>query len=329
MAAGVALAVEHVNSSGGVRGVPVRVVTRWSDDPWRGGASDMVRLAYDDSVWVVLGAVGGDATHIAEQVATKAWVPLVAPASTDPTLTYIRIPWMFRLPPHDEVQARVLMDGITTRALTDVGMITSSDHDGRTFADAVRGAASASGTTMAFHFEVPPGDDLVAVARRAGAFRPGALIVRTSPSSLPTLLEGLVDAGVDVPLLIPWVPGLNPDLITRIYPGAVLAVQPFDERLNPAYAEFRRAYRARHESDPPPEAAYGYDAVRLVVSALEVSGLNRAALRDAIAAADFTGVTGPVAWDNAGGNRAKPVLLTVSGRMNHGGSPQGVGSARR
>jgi ABC-type branched-subunit amino acid transport system substrate-binding protein len=92
----------------------------------------------------------------------------------------------------------------------------------------------------------------------------------------------------------------------------VLAVRPFRERNNPAYAEFDRAYRARYGSPPTPVAAYGYDAVHLLVSALQESDLNRPALRDAIAArTGFVGATGAIAWDNAGGNVAQPVLVVL------------------
>jgi ABC-type branched-subunit amino acid transport system substrate-binding protein len=54
--------------------------------------------------------------------------------------------------------------------------------------------------------------------------------------------------------------------------------------------------------------------VNLLADALETSGLNRAALRDAIMAhAGFVGATGAIAWDNGGGNRVEPVLRVLRG----------------
>jgi len=312
---GARLAVEQRNAAGGFRGTPLRLVARWSKDPWSGGAREMVRLVYDDSVWAVLGSVNGDATHIAEQVVTKAWVPLVAPISGDPTLTYIRIPWIFRLPPDEEAQAEVLVrDGVLARSLASVGLITSSDHDGRTFAKEVLERLHAAGMAPAFHFEISPNGDLAALAARALSFQPGAVIVRVGPSGMPDLLDQLSGEGLGVPLLVPWIPGLAPSALVSHYAGDLLAVRPFREVSNPAYAAFDRAYRARYGSESTPIAAYGYDAVNLVVSALETSGLNRAALRDAIAArTGWLGATGVIAWDNAGGNRGEPVLLVLRG----------------
>jgi ABC-type branched-subunit amino acid transport system substrate-binding protein len=319
---GARLAVEQRNAAGGFRGTPLRLVERWSRDPWSGGAREMVRLVYDDSVWAVLGSVNGDATHVAEQVVTKARLPLVAPLSADPTLTHIRIPWIFRLPPDEAAQAEVLVrDGALARSLAPVGLITSSDHDGRTFANAVLQRLHAAGMAPAFHFEIALNGDLAALAARALSFQPGAVIVRVPRWGMPDLLDRLSAAGMRVPLLVPWIPGLAPSTLTRHYGGDVLAVRPFRELNNPAYAAFARAYRARYGSEGTPSAAYGYDAVNLLAGALETSGLNRAALREAIAAQrGFVGATGTIAWDNAGGNRAEPVLLVLPGATRADGA---------
>jgi ABC-type branched-subunit amino acid transport system substrate-binding protein len=321
---GASLAVEELNAAGGFRGTPFRIVARWTEDPWGSGAGEMVRLAYDDSVWAVLGSVDGAGTHIAEQVATKARIPLLSPISADPSLTHIRIPWIFRLPPDDEAQGDLLVrEAVLSRSLANVGIITSSDHDGRTFANAVRERLRAAAVTPAFHFEVSQAADLAALAERAYSFAPGAIVVRLPAAGLLELLDRLSRAGVRAPLLVPWVPGLAPSRIASRYAGDVLVAQPFRPQNNPAYGAFDRAYRTRYGTAPTPVAAYSYDAVKLLAGALEASGLNRAGLRDAIAAqTGFVGVTGVVSWDNAGGNRVKPVLLVSRGATGvpNGGS---------
>jgi ABC-type branched-subunit amino acid transport system substrate-binding protein len=110
-----ALAVGQINSAGGCNGLPFEIITRWADDPWGGGSKKMIKLVYEDSVLAVIGSVDSEATHVAEQIVTKAWLPLISPVSADPTLNYIRIPWMFRLPPNDEEQAKVITAGLQSR----------------------------------------------------------------------------------------------------------------------------------------------------------------------------------------------------------------------
>ena len=310
------LAIDQVNASGGFEGRPFRLVSRWDHDPWRGGSKQMIKLVYEDSVWAVIGSVDGSATHIAEQVVTKAWLPLISPVSADPTLTHIRIPWMFRLPPDDEKQAAVLVhDGIQAASLKDVGLVTSTDHDGRIFAAEMLVRMQGGGVPPVFHLEVPlPTIDITHLARRISSFAPDALVLRLPPTAVLAMLDQLEHAGFRAPLLIPWIPGLSPTDLRGRYSGDIWYVQPFSQAGNPAYVAFARMYRDQYHTEPSPSAAYTYDAIHLLVRALRNSGLNRADLRDAIAGMDgFRGVTGTVSWDNAGGNQAQPVLEILAG----------------
>ncbi|MBZ5623940.1 MAG: hypothetical protein LAQ69_35330 [Acidobacteriia bacterium] len=67
-----------------------------SDAPWGKASSALVKLIYEDHA---LALVAGDrnSSHLAEQIAVKAFLPAVA-LSADGTLTSVNIPWIFRLP---------------------------------------------------------------------------------------------------------------------------------------------------------------------------------------------------------------------------------------
>jgi branched-chain amino acid transport system substrate-binding protein len=303
------LAIEQINANGGFRGVPLRIMTRWDNDPWRGGSKQMIKLVYEDSVWAAIGSVDGTATHIAEQVIAKAWVPLLSPVSADPTLTYVRIPWMFRLPPDDQAQAETIVsDGLQVMSLNKVGLITSTDHDGRVFAEEMLDQMQAGRVPPVFHFEVSPAsNDMDEIARRALSFSPEGIVLRLSSPMTLALLDRL-RRDVSLSVFLPWTPGLLQQDLEGSYNGRILCVQPFSPS-DPGHSRFAAEYRIRYGVNPTPGAAYTYDAVYLIARSLEQSGLNRAKLRDAIAAVgSYTGVTGAIRWDNAGGNEARPVL---------------------
>jgi ABC-type branched-subunit amino acid transport system substrate-binding protein len=305
------LAVEQANEAGGFEGVPFRIVSRWDSDPWRGGSKQMIKLVYEDDVWAVIGSVDGASTHVAEQVVTKAWLPLISPVSADPTLTYIRIPWMFRLPPDDPTQAQAIVrDGLLDMSLAKVGVITGTDHDGRVFAEDLLDAMHAEAIAPMLHFEVSPtNSDAADIASRVRSFAPEALVIRLPREPTLVLLDRLRQQQVSAVMLLPWIPGLQLAELERRTHGNVKYVLPFSSAADPAYLQFAEAYRAQYGTDPTPSAAYTYDAVNLIVRSLAQSGLNRPSLRDAIAAAGFQGVTGRISWDNAGGNVAQPVLI--------------------
>ncbi len=99
------MAIEEANQDGGFQGKPFRLVARWSADPWTGGATKVTQLVYEDQVWAIVGGVDGPSTHVAVQVATKAWLPILCASTTDRTSNSAIVPWMFSLLPGDQLVA--------------------------------------------------------------------------------------------------------------------------------------------------------------------------------------------------------------------------------
>ena len=67
-----------------------------SDVPWGKASDALVRLIYDQHAIGII-SVDRNASHLAEQLAVKAFLPVIA-LSSDKTLTSVNIPWIFRLP---------------------------------------------------------------------------------------------------------------------------------------------------------------------------------------------------------------------------------------
>lgn len=311
------LAIEEINVSGGYNGIPYRLINRWSSDPWGAGSKEMIKLVYRDSVWAVIGSIDGDVTHIAEQIATKAWLPLLSPISADPTLTYIRIPWIFRLPPDYKAQSEVIVnEGIKSGRMENIGLITENSHDGRIFVEELNDVLSNNNISPTFHFEVSKSDlDIQSIVQRTISFNPRSIIICLSNDNIAKLLSELGANKQQMDVSIPWIPGLDCTILAQYYKGDIYLVEPFLRSPNPAYEEFASRYYKRYGSKPTFGAAYTYDAVHILTSALLKSGLNRARLRDVIGGMkEIQGVTGKITWDNGGGNLARPVLRVLQKR---------------
>ncbi|MGA2100033.1 MAG: ABC transporter substrate-binding protein [Candidatus Sulfotelmatobacter sp.] len=67
-----------------------------SQTSWGKSSSDLVKAVYQDHVLALI-ALDRASSHLAEQIAVKEFVPVVA-ISADRTLTSTNIPWIFRLP---------------------------------------------------------------------------------------------------------------------------------------------------------------------------------------------------------------------------------------
>ncbi|MEW6237327.1 MAG: ABC transporter substrate-binding protein [Candidatus Omnitrophota bacterium] len=311
---GAALALEQANRRGGYGGVPFRLIPRWSDNPWSAGSKEMIRFLIEDNVWAVIGSIDGDSTHIAEQIVTKLKAPLIAPISSDPTLTYIRIPWIFRLPPNDSRQAEILVkDGIKRDKIERIGMITSTRHDGRIAAEALSAALQREAAPPIFHLQLTPNGDSLEIAMRAKEFSPGGIVMRLTPDRLAPMLCALKNENVVCPVYLMWMPGLNEENLLEAYSGQIKLVHPFDDQ-NPTeeYLRFYDSYREKYGASPDACADYGFDAANLLMVCFQKSGPSRAGLRDAVAAMNgYRGAAGVIAWDNGGGAAGRPVLKSL------------------
>ena len=310
---GIELAAEQANASGGIDGKPVRIVRRWAEDPWGAGSKEVIGMVFEDRVWALIGGPDGEATHVAQQVATKAHLPLIAPASSDPSLTHTRVPWIFRLPPDDRAQAELLVtDGIAPRGLRQVGVVVSSDHDGRTFAAQARAVMERAQHPPIFEFVVEPDlPDPGSLADRVHRFAPDGIMMRVPPSSVRKMLAALQAVGVECAVLLPWIPGLRVAEFPPVYDGPVIGIEPFHSRQQQCgpYLKLVHSAARRHAVKPSPAMVYGFDAANLVIEALRRGAGGRADLQRQLSGlSGFWGACGPIRWDNGGGNTARPVI---------------------
>jgi ABC-type branched-subunit amino acid transport system substrate-binding protein len=89
---GATLAIEEANRAGGYCGKPLRLMVHNDAAVWGASSNEIVKMAYDEKVWAMLGSISGDSTHIALRVSLKAEVPIVNSAATDPTIPETIIP---------------------------------------------------------------------------------------------------------------------------------------------------------------------------------------------------------------------------------------------
>ncbi|HWQ53460.1 MAG TPA: ABC transporter substrate-binding protein [Bryobacteraceae bacterium] len=307
---GATLAVEEANREGGYQGKPFRLVSRWSENPWRGGAALISRMALVDRVWAVIGSIEGAGTHLAEQVVVKAFVPLVNPVATDRSIHTAGVPWMFSIVQGDDRHSVALAGGLSGQAIV---ILSATDHDSRAFCGKLKSACARAKVNIKLHLEFDPGrPELSELVRNAVNARPGAIAVvagmRDSARVVKLVrgerFEGLIagsplfgrtafsdQAGAaDEGALFPWVGEAAP--------------------------AFRDSFIRRFGNRPDYAAACAYDSVRIVVAGIRKAGLNRARIRDALAALPpYEGASGRIEWDEFGQNRRPPVLAVIrSGR---------------
>jgi len=293
------------------RVIPYEMVFRPDDGPWGAATSQVVKFAYEDKVWTIIGGLDGQRTHIAELVVTKAWVPVISPGTTDSTVDYANVPWVFRAVPADSRQADALLAFARKQGYARLVVLSEMEREAYASFERLSESARHEHTAFALHLNYPPEDPSVVIPRLRGVSFDAMIIWGRAETAVP-LIEGLRRGGILAPVLAcsalatPEVAKNQPAL------GNLTVVAPYDlGRHDPELESFRREFEAQTGTQAGPAAVYSYDVSRLVIRAIAKVGLNRALIRDELAEAKFDGLTGTYRFNSLGGNEADPVLMTL------------------
>jgi hypothetical protein len=89
--------IQAALAAGAAIGQPFKLLPIASDQNWGAASTQLVHALMDQHAVAIL-ALDRNSAHLAEQLALKAFIPVVA-LSSDKTLTSTNVPWIFRLPP--------------------------------------------------------------------------------------------------------------------------------------------------------------------------------------------------------------------------------------
>jgi ABC-type branched-subunit amino acid transport system substrate-binding protein len=311
---GASRAIDEANREGGYKGLPFRLVAKWSESPWKAGGRMMVELAYVDRVWATIGSIDGISTHIAEQVVAKVQLSLVDPGSTDRSVNAAMVPWMFSCLPNDPAIASALCPQLAREA-GEGGpvLLVSTSHDERHMAEEFHRWFAERKPGIANSLEFQPGDDhLETVARQALGAR--AVLV----------LGGVVDTARAVKLL------RAESSKTVVYAGPSAAKSSFSGVAGEAAEGVRCPLLA---APAPAEWAPGsgqdyaalasYDAARMVVGSIRTGGLNRFRICRALAKmTPWQGAAGEVRWNALNRNSRPAAVAMIRGGKLEAFGPQ-------
>jgi branched-chain amino acid transport system substrate-binding protein len=303
------LAIQEANEQGGFKGLPFRLVPRWSVDPWGTGVSQLTRMIYNDEPVAVLGSVDSPSTHLAEQVVAKAQLTLVSPIATDKSVTLAGISWMFACAPTDDAIARVLVaDLLATLKGTSQKLIllSATDHESRMTAREVLRELSRRERPPDFRFEFPSGatsntSQMAAIDRIhpaavlivAGTEDSARLVMAVREHAPPAVIFGMHAMGRSRFL----------QLAGRAAEGVRFPVLFVPDMSDPTTAVFLQHFKSQHPYPPDYTAAFAYDATRLLLEAIRRAGINRVRVREALGQlSPWPGIAGSIHFDGTGQN---------------------------
>ncbi len=323
-AEGAILAAKEINAGGGVdlggHRRQIRLVVEDTEDRPEIAVSKAFKLIGSDRVAALVGLPVSDSALAVAKVAEERRVPLISTASTNPETTRGRS-FVFRVVFHDPFQGRVMAEfayrdlgARKAGVLFDAGSVYSRGlmKEFRASFERLGGEVAATESTTA--------DDRDATDRLLRIRQSGAdvLVVPVYSTLLPSLMRQARGLGITAPALggDTW-GGLSAAGRGGWSPAYFCDVWAPDAP-DPVSKRFIDAYRQEYDRPVTGYAALAYDAVFLVVRAIEARGdaapeSIRAGL---VAVDDFAGVTGTIRYDETG----DPVRSAVIMRLAEDGS---------
>jgi ABC-type branched-subunit amino acid transport system substrate-binding protein len=302
MLQGARLAVEEANAKGGYlrRKIPFELAISNDNGLWGSSGNEIIKMAYKDHVWAILGTIDGANSHIAIRVALKGEVVMMNTGDTDPTFIETNIPWVMRNMGDDRQMGYLLVDYILRKqGHKRVGIIRSSNRYGRFGVREVNDSCRRLGHPMGLEMAYKVGaEDFSLQLERLKQSNLDVIVHWGDAREGALILNQMRKMGMTQPFL-----GCDrtvSDEFVRLAgenAEGVVAGFPWNpERKDPKLDAFRAAFRKRFGEEAETYAAHGYDGMNMLIWGIQVAGLNRAKIRDVIAyrARPWPGVTGDI-----------------------------------
>jgi ABC-type branched-subunit amino acid transport system substrate-binding protein len=302
MLRGARLAIEQANATGGYlkRKIPFELIVRNDNGLWGSSGDEIIRMAYLDHVWAILGSIDGANTHIAIRVALKAELPMLASGDLDPTYIETNIPWVFRNISDDRQMNYLLVDYFYRKMNYErVAIIRSSNRYGRFGVRKIRDDSRRLGHPIVSEmaYKVGATNFTVQLDRIENAL-PQAVVHWGDGEDGARVLNAMRARGMKQPFYScdRCVSDEFVALAGKNAEGVICGFPWNPTRSDPKLEAFRKAFRERFGAQAETYASHAFDGMNMLIWTVQTTGLNRAKIRDVLAhrAEPFQGVTGDI-----------------------------------
>ena len=320
---GTVLAIEKLNAAGGVLGRKIDLLTEDNQSKPGESTTAVRKLISRDKVVALLGEVASSRSREAAPIAQNAHIPMVSPASTNPTVTQIG-PYIFRVcfidPFQGAVLAKFALDSLHVRRVGVLSSVSSAYSVGlaRYFSEPF----VATGGVIAIEQKYSEGDkDFKAQLTAIRGENVDALFVPGYYTEVALVAKQARELGVTIPLFggDGWESAQLLEIGGSALEGCYFSTHYSPEDPAPLVQEFVRAYRARWGGETPDAmAALGYDSALLMADAIRRADSTegpriRAALSET---RNFAGVTGTTSMDrDRNASKAAVIIVIKDGRF--------------
>ena len=330
MKAGMELAIDEINSKGGINGRKIERVFYDAESQTQKGLSAIRRLLTQDRVDIMVG--GGNMSGMALamlQLTEKAGMPFISTEGSMQIVTPVaERPWTFKSTVDDDQVIERLADYFSKRRIRKVALLADSSGFGQSAVEQFKKVGPARGLDVVYESFNPSDTDMAPQLGKIKAAGVEAIVCWTVTPAGVVAMKQAKSLGLDkVPFIHSYgfVDKRYMDLAGDAAKDVLLVSVKFPvgtdlpdaDATKPRIMELTRNFEARFKRKPNQFAAQTYDAIYLAKMALEKGGSDKEKVRDALRAVrNFAGVGGTFNFSptqHSGLSKSDLVLLKYEG----------------
>ncbi|EEF59324.1 ABC transporter substrate-binding protein [Pedosphaera parvula] len=315
---GTLLAIDEINSKGGVLGKKVNLI--YEDNQSKSGESATIarKLISRDKVVAILGEVASGRSLEAAPICQQNQIPMISPSSTNPKVTQVG-DYIFRVCFTDPFQGKLIANfAKNTLKVTKVAVLTDVAAPYSVgLATFFKEPFVANGGTIVADQKYNGGDkDFKAQLTAIKTANPEAIFVPGYYTEAALITQQARQLGINVPLFggDGWEAQELVQIGGKAMEGTYYSTHYSSEDQSPLVQDFVNKYKAKNNGEiPDAMAALGYDSAMVLADAIKRAGTtDEPKLRDAIAATkDYVGLTGKTTLDAERNATKGAVIITI------------------
>lgn len=313
---GLMLALNDINKEGGVKGKKLDILFE-DDGSDEKKAVEKVNSFIQGGFPLIIGGVTSNIALAVAPVCEQKKVILLSPTASSPKLSGSG-QYIFRNYPSDNLEGRVMAEYAVRRMKVRSASIFYVDNEyGNGLKEVFEERFTALGGTVPMEHGYPQAStDFAAAVKQVQVNPSDGLYLIGYYQEIAAILQEIQKQKVNVKIFS--VEGVAQPMILEIASdvaeGIVYPQPPYNPESNdPEVKKFVESYKKEYPTKPDIDAAFAYDALRIVARAIGNSTTYPQDLRSRIADTNFRGITGEIDFDANGDVNITPKMFQIKG----------------
>jgi branched-chain amino acid transport system substrate-binding protein len=314
---GIMLALDEVNAAGGIKGKKLDVLLEDDTSSEKMAVTKAEQLIKGAHIPVIIGGATSNITLALATVCEKNKVVLLSPAASSPKLSGLG-QYIFRNYPSDTKEGKVMAEYSVRRMKIRTISIIYIDNDyGQGLENIFKETFTGLGGMVSLEKPYPPNTtNFVAIVKELKANPTDGIYIIGYYTEIASFLEEVQKQKLTAKILS--VEGVAQPMILEIASeaaeGLIYPQPPYNpDSDDPEIKKFVAAYRAKFPTKPDLDAAFSYDALKIVAKAIESCANYPQDLRARIADTYYKGITGDISFDSKGDVDINPLIFQIKG----------------